>query len=114
MRFGWIGLLLVATLPAAVWAEDLDERIPVELGGLLEIDMDYGEGLRPDPGFLEIASHAAREVRIVADASGWGTAGVRRRSGARREFLSSRSRICRGTGHFIARPSVERRPDDLR
>ncbi len=77
MRFGWIGLLLVAALPAAVWAEDLDERIPVEPGGLLEIDMDYGEGLRPDPGFLEIASHAAREVRIVADASGWGTAGVR-------------------------------------
>jgi DUF4097 and DUF4098 domain-containing protein YvlB len=54
----------------------VDERISVEPGGLLEVDVEMGEGLRPDPGSLEVVSHDADEVWVFADASGWGASGV--------------------------------------
>jgi hypothetical protein len=63
-------MIFVAWLaPAATGA--FEEAIPVEPGGSLTVDVDLGEGLRPDPGFLEIASHDADEIRVVADADGW-------------------------------------------
>jgi hypothetical protein len=73
--------LLPAALAAALLAcgagtNDLEERIPVQPGGLLEVDLYMGEGLRPDKGSLEVTSHDANEVRIAADASGWGASGV--------------------------------------
>jgi hypothetical protein len=73
--------LLPAALAAALLAcgtgtSDLEERIPVQPGGLLEVDLYMGEGLRPDKGSLEVTSHDANEVRIAADASGWGASGV--------------------------------------
>ena len=73
-----IGLwLLAALLAGRVLADDMDERIPVEPGGRLEVDLDLGQGLRPDPGSLEVVSHDADQVWILADASGWGASGVR-------------------------------------
>ena len=73
--------LLPAALAAALLAcgagtSDLEERIPVQPGGLLEVDLYMGEGLRPDKGSLEVTSHDANEVRIAADVSGWGASGV--------------------------------------
>ena len=41
------------------------------------MNLDFGEGLRPDPGSLEVLSHAASEVRVIARASGWGASEVR-------------------------------------
>ncbi len=64
----WLSTL--AALP--VRADDLDERIPVEPGGTLEVDLDLGEGLRPDRGELQITTHASDSVHIVADTTGWG------------------------------------------
>jgi hypothetical protein len=69
--------LLAALLAGCALADDMDERIPVEPGGRLEVDLDLGQGLRPDPGSLEVVSHDANEVWILADASGWGASGVR-------------------------------------
>jgi len=68
--------VLAATLLACQETGDLEERVAVRSGGLLEVDLYMGEGLRPDQGSLEVHSHDAEEVRVVADASGWGAAGV--------------------------------------
>lgn len=57
-------------------SSELDESLPVEPEGLLEVDLYLGEGLRPDRGSLEVSSHDADEVRVVASATGWGAAGV--------------------------------------
>lgn len=71
-------LLLVAALTVApAVADDLDEQVPAAAGGLLEVDLDLGDGLRPDHGELVIRSHAADAVRIVTEASGWGAWNVR-------------------------------------
>jgi hypothetical protein len=70
MRSGLLAMLIGAWLaPAAALA--FDEAIPVEPGGSLAVDVDLGEGLRPDPGFLELASHDVDEIRVVGDADGW-------------------------------------------
>jgi hypothetical protein len=75
MRSGLLAMLISACLaPAAAIA--FEEALPVEPGGTLAIDVDLGEGLRPDPGFLELASHDADEVRVVGDADGWASWGV--------------------------------------
>ena len=71
------GLLMVAVLSACATSEEVNERIQVEPGGRLEVDLDLGDGLRPDPGSLEVLAHDANEVRIHAHASGWGASGVR-------------------------------------
>ena len=71
------GLLLSAALPACAPSEEVNERIQVEPGGRLEVDLDLGDGLRPDPGSLEVLAHDADEVRIFAQANGWGASGVR-------------------------------------
>ena len=74
---------IAVTLLLLLWASNgcsastsVDERIPLEPGGLLEVDLDYGVGLRPDPGFLEVSAHDLDEVRILGEASGWGSADV--------------------------------------
>ena len=76
-RAALAAVLALLVLAAPVRAEDLDERVPAAPGGVLEVDLDLGEGLRPDPGLLEIRSHDADEVRILAEAGGWGAYGVR-------------------------------------
>jgi Toastrack DUF4097 len=74
-------LLLIALAVAPTpGREDLDERFPVAPGGRLEVDLNYGEGLRPDPGSLEVTSHDADEVRLVTATSGWGGWGVQLRA----------------------------------
>ncbi len=70
-------LALVGLLAACDRADELDERIAAEPGGRLEVDLDFGEGMRPDPGFLEIHSQDVNTVRILAVASGWGASAVR-------------------------------------
>jgi hypothetical protein len=69
--------LLFAVLLGCSPARDMEERIAVESRGMLEVDIDFGDGLRPDPGSLQVLSHDAGEVRITAGASGWGASGVR-------------------------------------
>jgi len=76
MRSGLLAMLVGAWLaPAAAMA--FEEAIPVEPGGSLTVDVDLGEGLRPDPGFLELAAHDADEVRVLADADGWASWAVK-------------------------------------
>ena len=75
MRSGLLAMLVGAWLaPAPALA--FEEAIPVHPGGSLVVDVDLGEGLRPDRGFLELASHDADEIRVVGRADGWASWGV--------------------------------------
>lgn len=70
--------LLVALLGlvACSRGSPLQERLEVAPGGLLEVDLYMGEGLRPDKGSLEVRSHDSGEVSVLATSSGWGASGV--------------------------------------
>lgn len=70
MRMGLLAMLIGAWLAPAV-ALGFEEVVPIAPGGNLVVDVDLGEGMRPDPGFLELTSHDADEIRVVADADGW-------------------------------------------
>jgi hypothetical protein len=63
--------MLVVVWLAPATAVAFEEAVPVEPGGSLAVDVDLGEGLRPDPGFVEFASHDVDEIRVVGDADGW-------------------------------------------
>lgn len=76
MHAARVALLLALVLVPPAGADELAERIPVGPGGRLEVDLDLGPGLRPDPGSLEVRSHDASFVRVQADTSGWGAPGV--------------------------------------
>lgn len=69
-------VIALSALSLACQGAALEEQVPAEPGGLLEVDLYMGEGLRPDQGWLEVRSHDAAEVRIDADATGWGASGV--------------------------------------
>jgi hypothetical protein len=89
-----VRLLLCAALAAGCGSpESMEERIPVEPGGRLEVDLDLGDGLRPDPGSLEVVSHDSDEIRIVAEASGWGASGVRFRVDENGRAVSVQARV---------------------
>jgi hypothetical protein len=79
MRLAILVLLLGPLASAPGCEKDFEERIAAVPGGRLEVDLDFGQGLRPDPGSLEVMSREADEVRVVAEASGWGASGVRLR-----------------------------------
>lgn len=76
MRVGFV-LLLVCIGGGCTDAKGVDETVRTRPGGLLEVYLDRGYGLRPDPGTLVVQSHAADEVRVVGEASEWGASGVR-------------------------------------
>lgn len=42
----------------------ISERVPIEAGGTLYVDLDRGH--------VDVATHVANEVRVEAEASGWG------------------------------------------
>ena len=54
-------------------AETIDQRIPFVRDGTVEVDLDYGEGLRPDPGALRVTAHDLDEVHVFGESSGWGS-----------------------------------------
>ena len=76
----WIRLGACLAL-ASAWAgcaraEGLDQRIPVEPGGLLQVDLDLGEEVRADRVSLDVRSHEADEIYATADLSGLGVSSV--------------------------------------
>lgn len=70
-----IGLIL-AWVPQLARA-DLDERVPAKPGGLLQVDLDLGDDIRPERVSLVVRSHDADEVWVVADLSGLGSSTVK-------------------------------------
>lgn len=69
-----VSLLLLISSAAA--AQDLDRRVAVKPGGLLQVDLDLGEETRWERVSLEVRSHDADEVWAVADLSGLGSSAV--------------------------------------
>lgn len=77
-----VAMLLSAAVCAAlvvppVSAAALDRRIAVQPGGLLQVDLDLGEAVRPERVSLEVRSHDADEVWVVAELSGLGESSVK-------------------------------------
>ena len=100
-------IFFCTALPASAGAEELDERIPVEPGGVLQVDLDLGEGLRPDRGSLEVRAHDADEVWIVADSSGWGASDVRFRLETLENGVRLYGRVSGALSWMFGGPSVE-------
>ena len=106
MRIG-IAALLVCLLGGCADAYDLDERVEVEPGGLLELDLDRGDGLRLDPGTLVVQSHAANEVRVVSEATEWGASGVRFQVDRQGDTVRVLGRVVGATSWMFGGPRVE-------
>ena len=94
-RFGFPLLLFLIALPLAGSADDeFRESVPVSAGETFEVEIDFGDGLRPDPGFVRLSSHEGDEVVVRIDTSGWGSWDVEveleRRSGRARLDVRAR------------------------
>ncbi len=67
----WIGLLA-----AAARAEMRELEQAIEPGGIVLLEVDFGEGLRPDPGLVRIHAHESDLVVLRVEVSGWGSWGA--------------------------------------
>lgn len=66
------GGLLVAVFFADHEGANFDERLPVGPGGSIAVDIALGGGISFDYGSLTIRSHAADDLRVLAETTGWG------------------------------------------
>ncbi|MCP3984766.1 MAG: DUF4097 domain-containing protein [bacterium] len=65
--------LALALQGSAGRAENWENALPGSPGGMVEVELDLGEGLRPDPGSLTLRSHQVDEVRVEVESDGWGS-----------------------------------------
>jgi hypothetical protein len=107
MRTAVAALLLALPWLGCLDGEDVEERAPVERGGLLEVDLDRASGLRPDEGSLVVHSHGADEVRVVVEASEWGASGVRFRVDRQGGTVRVIGRVGGATSWLFGGPRVE-------
>jgi hypothetical protein len=107
MRLAVAALLLALPWLGCVAGEDMEKRVPVEPGGLLEVDLDRGVGLRPDEGSLVVHSHDADEVRVVVEASEWGASGVRFRVDRQGHTVRVIGRVGGAVSWLFGGPRVE-------
>ena len=80
MRYPMLLVCFLAVVTAGASAargEDLDRRIPVQPRGLLLVDLDLGEEVRAERVSLEVRSHDADEVWVVADLAGFSDSAVK-------------------------------------
>ncbi len=66
------GLVVAGLLYSSCGDSDYDYSLSARPGGELSVDIELGSGVSFDRGSLEITSHEADEVRVIADVSGWG------------------------------------------
>ena len=98
----WHGFPLLLALTALSVAlpvsgsadDDFRESVAASPGETFEVEIDFGDGLRPDPGFVRLSSHKGNEVVVRIDTSGWGSWDVEvdleRRSGRARLDVRAR------------------------
>jgi hypothetical protein len=104
--------LLVAALLCGACFDgrgEREERVAAAPGGLLEVDLDRGAGLRPDPGALVVRTHAAPEVRVVWEASEWGASGVHFRIDRQGDAVRVIGRVSGATSWMFGGPRIELR-----
>ena len=86
--------VLLACVAAPALAEDFEESVPASPGETVEVEIDFGDGLRPDPGFLQLSSYKGDEIRVRVDTTGWGSwdveVSLERRSGRARLDVRAR------------------------
>ncbi len=64
--------VLLATAPGAAEA-DFERVVAAAPGSRVELDLDLGDGLRPDRGFVSISTQASNEVSVLVRTDGWGS-----------------------------------------
>lgn len=106
MRLGVL-VLAAALCGACSDARQIEERVAASPGGLLEVDLDRGDGLRLDPGSLVIRTHAAHEVRVESEASEWGASGVHLRVDGHGDTVRVIARVAGATSWMFGGPRVE-------
>jgi hypothetical protein len=107
MRIAVAALLIALPWLGCLAGEDSEERVPVARGGLLEVDLDRGVGLRPDEGSLVVHSHDADEVRVVVEATEWGASGVRFRVDRQGDTVRVIGRVGGAASWLFGGPRVE-------
>lgn len=107
MRVGAVVLLACLAAAGCADARDVDERVEAQPGGLLEVDLDRGDGLRLDPGTLVVQSHAANEVRVTGEAHEWGASAVRFRIDRQGDAVRVQCRVRGPTSWMFGGPRVE-------
>jgi hypothetical protein len=107
MRVGAVALIAWLAAAGCGDARDVDERVEAVPGGLLEVDLDRGDGLRLDPGSLVVQSHAANEVRVIGEAHEWGASGVRFRIDRLGDAVRVQCRVRGPTSWLFGGPRVE-------
>lgn len=100
----WMLLALAFAAPAR--AELWEEVLPAGPGGLVEVEFDLGEGLRPDPGSLTIRSHARDEVRMEIESEGWGTWGLAARLDERAGRVRAEARVSGASTWMFGGPKI--------
>jgi len=104
------GVALVAlglSVLVACDGRDVDESVAATPRGRLEVDLERGDGLRPDPGSLVVQSHDANEVRIVSESSEWGASGVRMRLDGSGDTVRLIGRVKGMTSFMFGGPRIE-------
>ncbi|MAE95475.1 MAG: hypothetical protein CL910_12510 [Deltaproteobacteria bacterium] len=99
-------MLLALAIAAPARADLWEESLPMGPGGLVEVEFDLGEGLRPDPGSLTIRSHSRDEVRMEIESGGWGTWGLAPRLVESAGRVRAEARVTGATTWMFGGPNV--------
>ena len=78
-------LFACVAAPLPLLADDFEESVGASAGETVAVEIDFGDGLRPDPGTVRLSSYKGDEVRVRVDTTGWGSwdveVSLERRSG---------------------------------
>lgn len=100
----WV--LGLAWLASAAPGQGQELAVPSAPGGLLEVEFDLGDGLRPDPGSLTIRSHDRDEIRLEVAAEGWSSWGIEPRLEAGAGRVRAEVRVTGATSWMFGGPQV--------
>ncbi len=99
-RPGWTKTTLLGAAVAwigfatTVHAEVTEHRLAATPGETVAVEIDFGEGFRPDPGWVRVSSHDSDQVEARVETSGWGAwdveVSLERRAGAVRLDVRAR------------------------
>ncbi len=99
-------LFALLGFPSSLRSETWEEVQAAEPHGLLEVEFDLGEGLRPDPGSLVITSHSSPEVRMEVEADGWSSWDLVPRLERKPGRLHAEVRVTGATAWMFGGPNV--------
>lgn len=98
--------LSVALLCSPALTEPWEQALPAGPGGMVEVELDLGDGLRPDPGSLTLRSHHVDEVRVEVVSGGWGSWNVEPKVEEKAGRIRVEVRVTGATSWMFGGPNV--------